>query len=435
MRRVAFLSYYFPPIGGAGAQRPARFVRYLRDAGWDPVVVTGPGPATDRWTPRDDALEADVPAEVEVHRVAGPEPPQSTGWAVRGERLLGRTSPWTRWWRTGVVAAGEALRDVDLVYAWMSPFESAQPAAELARRFDVPWVADLGDPWALDEMMVYPTRWHRAAELRKMRRDLSSAAAVVMSTPEAVQRVRASIPELSATEVIAIPNGYDAADFEPSTTPPVDETFRIVHTGYLHTELGLQQRRRARLRRLLGGTAPGVDFLTRSHVYLLRAVQKVLDEDPSAQGALEVCLAGVLTEADRREAEPYAFVRLPGYVPHDRTLELLRSADLLFLPMHELPPGTRAGIVPGKTYEYLGSGRPILAAVPEGDARELLAEAGGAILCPPAGVDCMARAIKDQLALRRSGAGVPRPREEVVARYEYRALARRLGEVFDRVAG
>jgi len=243
------------------------------------------------------------------------------------------------------------------------------------------------------------------------------------------------VPELSATEVIAIPNGYDAADFEPSTTPPVDETFRIVHTGYLHTELGLQQRRRARLRRLLGGTAPGVDFLTRSHVYLLRAVQKVLDEDPSAQGALEVCLAGVLTEADRREAEPYAFVRLPGYVPHDRTLELLRSADLLFLPMHELPPGTRAGIVPGKTYEYLGSGRPILAAVPDGDARDLLAESGGAIICPPAGVDCMSEAIASQLALRRSGGEPPRPRADVVARYEYRALARRLGEVFDRAAG
>jgi glycosyltransferase involved in cell wall biosynthesis len=256
-----------------------------------------------------------------------------------------------------------------------------------------------------------------------------------MSTPEAVQRVCASIPELSATEVLAIPNGYDAADFKPSATPPEDETFRIVHTGYLHTELGLQQRQGARLRRLLGGTAVGVDFLTRSHVYLLRAVQQVLDEDASAEGMVEVCLAGVLSEADRREAEPYPFVRLPGYVPHDRTLDLVRGADLLFLPMHELPPGTRAGIVPGKTYEYLGSGRPILAAIPEGDARDLLTEAGGAIICPPSGVGCMAQGIRDQLALRRSGADPPRPRAEVVARYEYRALARRLGEVFDRAAG
>ena len=44
--------------------------------------------------------------------------------------------------------------------------------------------------------------------------------------------------------------------------------------------------------------------------------------------------------------------------------ELISSADLLFLPMHELPEGTSARIVPCKTYEYLASGRPVLAAVP-----------------------------------------------------------------------
>jgi len=164
------------------------------------------------------------------------------------------------------VARASSLSRIDLVYAWMSPFESAAAAAQLSRRLAVPWVADLGDPWALDEMMIYPTRWHRRRELRRMRRDLSSAAAVVMSTPEAVRRVRGSIPELEGADVLAIPNGFDAADFEQQVEPRTDGAFRIVHTGYLHTELGLRQRRNMRLKRALGGTAPGVDFLTRSHV-------------------------------------------------------------------------------------------------------------------------------------------------------------------------
>ena len=124
---------------------------------------------------------------------------------------------------------------------------------------------------------------------------------------------------------------------------------------------------------------------------------------------------------------------MPGYLPHDQTLDLLRTADLLFLPMHDLPPGVRAGLVPGKTYEYLASGRPILAAVPDGDARDLLEEAGGAVLCRPADVDAMAAAIGKELERFRAGdpAGVPRP--EVVARYEYRVLAARLAAVFDQV--
>jgi hypothetical protein len=406
MGRVAFLSYYFPPIGGAGAQRPARFVRYLRDSGWDPVVVTGPGPAEDRWTPRDDALQADLPADLEVRRVAGPEPGQSEGWATRRERWLGQSSPWARWWIDGAVASGAALDDVDLVYAWMSPFESAVAAARLGGLLRAPWVADLGDPWALDEMMVYPTRWHRRRELRRMRRDLSSAAAVVMSTPEAVARVRRWIPELRQTEVVAIPNGYDGADFEPPVEPRSDGVFRIVHTGYLHTELGLRQRHRPGLKRLLGTTLDGVDFLTRSHVFLLRAVEKVAQD---TDVPIEVHLAGVVSAVDREQAEAYPFVRMPGYLDHDRTLELLRTADLLFLPMHDLPRGTRAGIVPGKTYEYLGSGRPILAAVPDGDARDLLERF-------------------------REGLETDPPRPGLVARYEYRALAATLTEVFERAA-
>ena len=194
MRRIAFLSYYFPPIGGAGAQRPARFVRYLRGLGYDPVVVTGPGSAEGRWTPYDEALFAELPEDVEVHRVPGPEPGESTGWESRKERWLRAASPWSRWWIDGAVATGAALENIDLVYAWMSPFESAAAAASLAQRLGVPWVGDLGDPWALDEMIVYPTRVHRSRELAKMRRELASADAVVMSTPEAVRRVRSAIP-------------------------------------------------------------------------------------------------------------------------------------------------------------------------------------------------------------------------------------------------
>src|SRR5262249_12021847 len=107
--------------------------------------------------------------------------------------------------------------------------------------------------------------------------------------------------------------------------------------------------------------------------------------------------------------------------------------NLLFLPMQDLPPGRRAGIVPGKTYEYLGSGRRILAAVPDGDAREILEEAGGSIVCRPADVDALAAAILGEVARFESGEPAPVPAEAVVERYEYGALAERLAAAFDRL--
>src|SRR5215475_7738367 len=40
MRRILFIAYAFPPCGGAGVQRSAKFVRYLPEYGWLPTVLT-----------------------------------------------------------------------------------------------------------------------------------------------------------------------------------------------------------------------------------------------------------------------------------------------------------------------------------------------------------------------------------------------------------
>ena len=112
-------------------------------------------------------------------------------------------------------------------------------------------------------------------------------------------------------------------------------------------------------------------------------------------------------------------------------MRLLESADLLFLPMQKLAPGLRSGNVPGKTYEYLASGRPILAAVPEGDARDILSAAGNASLCRPADVTCLAAAIREQIELWRAGAQRAVPDPEVTRLYERRYLTERLAGVLD----
>ena len=100
------------------------------------------------------------------------------------------------------------------MYTWMQPYQTAAAGARLARELGKPWVADLGDPWAFDEMIAYPTRVHRRLELRRMRSLLGQADAVVMSTPEAVRRVLTAFPEFRRKSVQAIANGY-----EPATSP------------------------------------------------------------------------------------------------------------------------------------------------------------------------------------------------------------------------
>jgi glycosyltransferase involved in cell wall biosynthesis len=413
-------------------QRPARFVRYLPERGYRPVVITGPGTAAWRWTPEDASLVREIPADTEVHRIPPPEPVHE-GRGEQLERWLGVPSPWSRWWVDGASRLGTALgADVDLVYTWMQPYQTAAAGARLAEALGKPWVADLGDPWAFDEMIAYPTRFHRRRDVRRMRSLLGRAAAVVMSTVEAARRVLAAFPEFSRKPVCAIPNGYEPADFEGPVTPRADGRFRIVHTGYLHTDLGLRYQKFGAVRRVLGGTVVGVDVLPRSHVYLLEALEQLLQRRSDLRGRIELVLAGVLSPTDREIAERHAFVTTPGYVSHASAVELMRTADLLFLPMHELEGG-RATIVPGKTYEYLAAGVPILAAVPDGDIRAILGADERTAFCRPRDTSGLALAVERAFDAK-AGPGTRAPVvTSSIERYSYPHLASDLAGLFDRV--
>lgn len=428
---VLFVSYHFPPIGGSGAQRPARMVRFLPEFGVFPVVVTAPGANGERWTPRDETLSSDIPPDTPIWRVP-PEPPSSTGWRQRAERWLRIKDAWSRSWLeaavdTGIRAASE--HDIDLIYVWMQPYQSAAVGQRLSEALGKPWVADLGDPWALDEMMIYPTAIHRRLERREMRRRLATASAIVMSTNEAARLVRAELPELADTDVVAIPNGWDSRDFDVRALHRDDELLRIVHTGYLHTDLGLRQRRTSAIRAVLGGDIRGVNILARSHVYLLRALERLRTSRPEVADSVELHFAGVLSDADQAVLAGWPRVVCHGYVDHRTSISLMRSADFVFLPMHELPAGRAASVVPGKTYEYAASGAPILAAVPEGDARDLLRAAKTAVVCDPTDVDAIAAAIVERYEALRRGDPAPTLDGAPLAALEYRELARRLSEV------
>jgi hypothetical protein len=434
MTRVLFLAYHFPPLGGAGVQRSVQFVRRLPAHGYQPVVVTGPGDADGPWTPLDATLSEGLRSATRVLRVLGPVPAEGPGNRGRIERCLGVPSAFGSWWRRGAEGAARDAGPIDLLFATMSPFESAAAAAAIARERRVPWVADLRDPWALDEMLAYPTAIHRRLEQERMRRALRSAAAIVMNTPEAARVLTARFPELERTPVHSIPNGFDAADFdEEAPEGPPARGFRIVHTGFMHTAFATSRGtgRGAVVRRALGG-APDVDPSTRSHVVLMRGLALLQDREPQLASGIELHLAGKLSETDRA-VDGRGLVRERGYLPHDKSVAVLRSADLLFLPMHALPAGRRARIVPGKTYEYLGAARPVLAAVPDGDARDILEAIPWAHVCEPRDAGAMA-AIVGELASRKAVSGpAPDGDRALVADYERGALAARLAAVLDGV--
>jgi glycosyltransferase involved in cell wall biosynthesis len=318
----------------------------------------------------------------------------------------------------------------------MSPFDGADAAAEISRRTGIPWVADLRDPWALDEFQLHRTRWHRELEKAQMERSLESAALVIMNTPESARRVRESMPRIRPEKVVSLTNGFDAEDFSGEVEPIGGGTFNIVHSGYFHAESGLVERAKQRQYRLLGRTIPGVERLPRSHFYLLQALERWLAEAPEIAGEVRVHCVGVLSKSDQAliDASPAKplFV-CSGYLSHTECLRYVRGADLLFLPMHKMPPGMKAGLVPGKTYEYMAAGRPVLATLPESDARDFLARAGTGAFAAPGDTGGLLAALKEQHAKWKSGGLACDWNEEFVRQFERKNLTAKLAEFLHHV--
>lgn len=432
-KRVLFLAYYFPPLGGAGSQRTLKFAKYLPDHGFDVSVVSGSLGEEDRWAPADRAMCREIDRRTKVTRVNIYDRPMRSQRLSRFLENLGHRSEFGHRWRLRSIEAGRRVcveERPDIIVATMSPFETADVASYLSHEFDIPWVADLRDPWVLDEWQVHPSRWHRMHRLKKMGNKLATASSIIMNTREAAIRFQSAFPDLGP-RVIHITNGFDAEDFEEPVSCSKAGIFRIVHSGALHTMAGLRQKRLGLVYRLLGRTQKGVELLGRSHYYLLKALEIWIQEDPSIKERVSLDLVGTPSEGDLRiveESPARGLVTFHGYLSHYDSLEKVRSAGLLFLPMHGIDSCVRATIVPGKTYEYIASGRPILGAVPKGDCRDLLELVGNCHTCEPADVSGILNAIK-AVYLEWEQDRMKNARDlALVKQYERRVLTRDLVE-------
>ena len=141
-------------------------------------------------------------------------------------------------------------------------------------------------------------------------------------------------------------------------------------------------------------------------------------------------LIGTLDAAARAELSQHRLgdrVSIVGQQDHAATIAAMRRADLLLL-VANTTDGAEA-TVPGKLFEYLAVGRPVLAiAPPDSASADVIAETRAGWLAP-AGDRC---AIAE--ALRSAFRGpAPRPDARAIARYDRRVLTSNLARVFDEV--
>jgi glycosyltransferase involved in cell wall biosynthesis len=420
VRRVLYLAYFFPPLGGAGVQRSLKFTRYLPEHQWLPHVLTGPA---GYWI-RDETLLDELDPRVQVERV-GHWGARWMGGAGTATRRSGRQIHLLRRisrlflvpdayiaWSRAAAAHGEALGGryrFDAIVSTSSPDSAHLAGARLQRRLGVPWIADFRDPWTRRMAYAPPTqlhdRWHRRLERAVLRHADRVVVTSEATREDFLNRTRGLPPD----RVVVIPNGYDEADFSAAEEwiaragegagqiPP------ILHAGQLNPE------------RPIGPYLAGLRHL--------------LERDPqTAQRAATLFLGahydGHLQEV--RAAGLQSLVTFEGNRPHVESVAALLRAHVLLLLEQNSERGRL--ILPGKIWEYARAGRPILALVPPGGAADrLVRELDAGRVVDPARPDQVAAGIAGLLA-RSPDSGAERVK---LASFERRALTTKLARVLD----
>lgn len=374
MKKVLIITYYWPPSGGGGVQRWLKFVKYLRDFGWEPVVYTPENPERPAV---DESLCHEIPDGVEVLKTTVWEPyrlyKQFTGrkksehiqTAFLTEKkkpgLAEKFSVWIRgnlfipdarkfWIAPSVNYLKAWLNNnpVDVIASTGPPHSMHLIGMQLKKETGIPWLADFRDPWTnIDfyrdlKLTPWADRKHRQLE----RKVLQQADAVTLIS----NGMARDFSGIVRRDYHLITNGFDKDDFKGITPPSNPGKFRLSHIGSL--------------------------VKSRNPIILWQALAELVAEDEKLKNQLEIALTGTVDLSVRQSIAEYRlddYVKYQAYLPHDQLVNEFNSSTVLLLLINDTP---NAGLIlTGKFFEYMAAGRPIICLGPtDGDAARILHE-------------------------------------------------------------
>lgn len=340
-----------------GTQRAAKFVKYLPEFGWQPIVITVKDIA---YYARDESLMADV-ASAQIHRT-GSLDPQRLLWLFKNKKMQaeGGTPPispsrtflskllnwifipdnkllWLpfAFWRARKIIKSE---NVSHVITTSPPHSVHILGFSLKYLFKVNWLADFRDGWADGNFQNEPTACHRALNRWLEKKVLNNVDAIVTVSAGLTAKMAKAVE--SENRFHTITNGFDHKDIESAAVEPVDDRFTITYSG------------------TISEISPVED--------LLQALSKLLLTRKELKNKIILQFVGMdisgTTLKMVEELDLASVVEFTGYLNHTKAVAKILQADLLIYPVSDQ---ASQDFIPGKTFEYLASGKPVLVIGPE----------------------------------------------------------------------
>jgi len=379
MKKVLIIAYYWPPTGGAGVQRWLKFVKYLPEFGWEPIVYTPSNPESPAI---DEGLLKDIREGTRVIRRPIWEPYQlyriftrkgedekvSSGFASEVESNKTREYianfirsnffiPDARrfWIRPSIRHLSKYLKEnpVDAIVSTGPPHSMHLIALGLKKRLGVKWVADFRDPWTnidyIDELKLTGIARRKHQRLEKK---------VLQNADQRIIVGKVWGKELEALgdrEVNVITNGYDSDDLEGQEVP-LDKHFSIAHIGILNKH--------------------------RNPLALWKALEELCEESEEFREDLRIVLIGKADLEVTKAIEKHGLekqLEKPGYLAHEEAIRYQQKSQVLLLAINNSP--NAKGILTGKVFEYMASRRPMIVIGPtDGEIARVMSETGAGLV-------------------------------------------------------
>ncbi len=436
MKKALVVSYVFPPMAAVGGQRVVGFCKYLPEFGWKPVVLTVKKGVNSSW----DYSQLESVREITTYRSISFEPAirravkdkskivyskAVDSQAASNERLslARRIKRFVKylisvpdfaifWIPFGIVRGLRVIRmeKISVIVSTSPPVSSHIIASILARITGLPHVADFRDLWTLNHVYhenrypEYVKKYDRFWE----RFVLRGADWVTTASPGFTGQMKERFNQILGDRVWTITNGFDYGEIARQDKPSVnnDGFMRFLYAGSLYSQFNPVF--------FLESLA---DWLKNNMTRKVRCDFYGDSDYDYSRYAAELGLGDV--------------VFFHRYKSRSELLPMLSRADCLLLFLGFDP--SCANVIPAKLFEYMASGRPILALAPRGVTADIISryEAGYAVTGSDKKtlIKCLDN-LYDRGKTYEMGGEL-----RYIDEFDKKRLTGRLAELLDRVAG
>jgi len=380
MKKVLVIAYYFPPHGGGGVIRIHNFVKYLPQFEFLPVILTLKDDYYEKTSSYPELLR-EYTEEIKIIRTASFEPKargiKDKVYGLKKKNIIDslvfylikntiakllipdRSILWAPIAiRTGLKLLKE--EKIDIILATSPPFSSNVIAFMLYKLSGIPYVLDYRDDWVGNNLYSKKNDLFRHNIDKIIERHLIKDAAMVLaSTEESIELFKEKYPENNPNKFLYIPNGFDPEYFKVTDSVKDNDNkpgeINFVYTGSLTIE--------------------------RTPQFFLLALREILNASPNLKEIIKITFIGYAHYKHKEYVKTLGLEKNVKFLQNlspEKIAEYLREkTDVCLLFQRDSEGGKTA--IPGKMYEYIAAGKPILCMDDSGATTRFLENIGSGL--------------------------------------------------------